>query len=187
MIRNCQLTLLVITCLACVSSASTSRLYPPSKSESGGLRLAQVVEIVSREEILKSGETLQLLLASGLKDSDLKDGSVAVGRIYCCHPATENGTNIYFYVPSDVSLATGDLVTVRMGRKSTKQDGGAVNTAVKVREKKDDPNSQCSWDPPNDSMWTRVLHCNWMPAEGWTLKGGLHKTWLKEDSDSKAQ
>lgn len=178
----------VLVCLACaLSSAGTSRLYPPSESEVGGLRLTQVVTLVSREETLKSGETLQHLLASGLRDSDLKDGSVAVGRIYCCHQWTEDGTNIFFYVPPGVSPKAGDLVTVRMGRKSSKRDTGTVSTAVEVREKKDAENSQCSWDPPNDKMWTRVLFCSWMPAEGWTLKKGLHKTWFKPVSDAKAQ
>lgn len=179
--------LLIMTCLASpFSSAGTSRLYPPSEAETGGLRLTQVVGIATREEILKLGDNLQHLLASGLKESDFKDGSVAMGRIYCCHHWTEEGTAIWFYVPPDVPVTLGDIVIIRMGRKATKKDPGTVNVAIEVREKKDTPNSQCSWDPPNDAMWTRVLYCSWMPAEGWTLRNGLHKTWLKSASDAKA-
>ncbi len=45
--RKLQLTLLpMMICLACaVSSAGTSKLYPPSKSQTGALRLAEVVQI----------------------------------------------------------------------------------------------------------------------------------------------
>ena len=91
---------LIMTCLAGgVSSASTSRLYPPSKDQAGALRLTQVMHLASREEILKLTSSRQLLLASGLKDSDFKDGSLAVGRVYCCHQSTEEGTAVWFYVP----------------------------------------------------------------------------------------
>jgi hypothetical protein len=139
--------------------------------------------LASRDEILKSGEALQHLLAAGLKDSDLRDGSVAMARIYCCHPSTEQGTAIWFYVPAEVQVSPGDLVIVRMGRKATKKDPGLVNTAVQVREKKDTPNSQCTWSPQDEKMWTRVLYCTWMPAEGWKLNNGLHKTWIKPARD----
>jgi len=177
--------LLIISCLMCdVAGAGTSRLYPPSDKETGGLRLTQIIAVASRDDILKSGETLQHLLASGLKDSDLKDGALAMGRIYCCHASTEQGTAIWLYVPSDVPVNPGDLVIVRMGRKASKKDPGAVNTAVEVREKKDTPNSQCSWDPPDEKMWTRVLYCTWMPAEGWKLNNGLHKTWIRPASQA---
>ena len=169
------------------SSAGTTRLYPPTKDEAGTLRLAQVVELATREQILKAGFVSQQLLASGLKDSDLKDGSVAVARVNCCHQATEVGSALMFYVPPDVALEIGDIVEVRMGREATKTAPGAVNTAVQVREKKEAPDSQCLWDPPNNLMWGRVLYCKWMPAEGWTLKNGLHKTWLKRGPDAKNQ
>jgi hypothetical protein len=187
-LRKLQLTvLLIMICLACaVSSAGTSRLYPPAKDETGALRLAQVVKIATREEILGLGVNLQYLLASGLNDSDFKDGSLAAGRIYCCHQWTEEGTAMWFYVPPDVPVKLGDIVVIRMGRESTKKDPGTVNVVIEVRQKIDAPDSQCSWDPPDNKMWTRVLYCTWMPAEGWTLKKGLHKTWLKRASDTKA-
>ena len=187
--RKLQLTWLFTTiCFTCATSgAGTSRLYPPTKDEAGALRVTQVVQLATRQEILALGTQMQYLLASGLKDADLKDGSLAIGRVYCCHQKTEEGTAIWFYVPPDVPINIGDIVEIRMGRASTKTDPGAVNVVTKVREKKDAPDSKCSWDPPNNTLWTRVLYCTWMPGEGWTLKRGLHNTWLKPASDAKAQ
>jgi hypothetical protein len=181
-------TLCVAAAFSCtVSNAGTSRLYPPANDESGALILAQVIHLATRQEILALGPSRQILLDSGLKDSDFKDGSVAVGRITCCHQSTDEGTAIWFYVPPDVPAMMGDIVAVRMGRKASKQDPGAINTATEVREKPDSSNPQCKWDPPNESYWGRVLYCSWMQAEGWTLKGGLHKTWLKFPADAKTQ
>jgi hypothetical protein len=182
------LSLLMIVFLGCaICAASTSRLYPPSDDESGGLRFVQVMQLATREEILKLGEQLEHLHASGIRDSDFRDGSVAMARIYCCHPSTDGGTAIWFYTPPDLQVQVGDLVVVRMGRKVTKKDAGKVNLAVEVREHKDTPNSQCSWDPPDETKWRRLLYCKWMPAEGWTLKKSfLHETWFKPP-DAKAQ
>jgi hypothetical protein len=188
-VRSGRLVALFLTiCLASGSSnAGTLRFYPPTKDEAGALVLTQIVELATRAEILKLGDNTLHLLASGLKDTDWKDGSLAVGRINCCHQSTEEGSALWFYVPPDMSLEIGDIVEIRMGRESTKSDPGAVNTAVRVREKKNAPDSQCSWDPPNNLMWARILYCTWMPAEGWTLKNGMHKTWLKRAPDAKAQ
>jgi len=188
-LRKLRLTVLfMMICFACaVSRAGTSKLYPPTKDEAGTLRVTQILHLATREEILGLRASLQLLFASGLKDSDLKDGSLAIGRIYCCHQKTEEGTAIWFYVPPDVPAELGEIVVVRMGRESTKTDPGAVNAMVEVREKKDAADSQCSWDPPNNTYWTRVLYCKWMPEEGWTLKKGLYKTWLKRAPDAKPQ
>jgi hypothetical protein len=182
-------SLMMICLLACaVSSAGTSKLYPPSKDQAGALRLAQVMTTATREEILKLTVQRELLLASGLQDSDFKDGSLAMGRVYCCHPSTEEGTAMWFYVPPDAPVSVGDIVVVRMGHEATKKDPSSkVNTLVEVREKKDAPNSHCSWDPPKEFLWRRVLYCDWMPAEGWTLKKGSWNTWLKPASDAPAK
>ena len=172
--------LFLMICLACtVSNAETSKLYPPSKDEAGALRLAQVMQTATREEIPKLTTQREHLLASGLQDSDFKDGSLAIGRVYCCHPSTDEGTAMWFYVPPDKPVNPGDIVEIRMGRASTKKDPGKVNVLVEVRQKKDAPESHCSWDPPKESLWRRILYCDWMPAEGWTLKNGAYNTWLK--------
>jgi hypothetical protein len=178
--------LIVLTCLAGgTSSAATSRLYPPGKDQAGTLRLAQVMELATRDEILKLGVSLQSLLASGVKESDLKDGSLAMGRVYCCHQSTDQGTAMWFYVPPDVTVQVGDIVEIRIGRESTKTDPGAVNAVTQVREKQGSSDSKCSWDPPKSNLWRRILYCTWMPAEGWTLTKGSHNTWLKPASGAK--
>jgi hypothetical protein len=181
-------TVLILTCLAGgVSNAATSKLYPPSKDQAGALRLSQIMQLATREEILKLTSSRQLLLASGLKDSDFKDGSLAMGRVYCCHQSTEEGTAVWFYVPHDVPVKPGDIVAIRMGHESTKNNPGVVNMAVEVREKEGAPDAKCSWDPPNDRLWRRMLYCTWMPAEGWTRTKGAWATWLRRDSDAKIQ
>ena len=182
------LVLFLMIYLACaVSNAETSRLYPPSKDEAGALRLAQVMQTATREEILKLTTQREHLLASGLQDSDFKDGSLAVGRVYCCHPSTDEGTAMWFYVPPDKPVNPGDIVEIRMGREPTKTDPGKVNMLIEIRQKKDSTESHCSWDPPQDFLWRRVLYCDWMPTEGWTLKKGSHNTWLKRAPDATVQ
>jgi len=179
---------MMVGATASLSNAATSRLYPPSDDEAGGLRLVQVIHLGTRQEILNLTTQLQHLHDAGIKDSDFRDGSLAVARIYCCHSSTDEGTAIWFYVPPDQQVKIGDLVVVRMGRKQTKNDPGAVNMAIQVREHQDDPNPQCSWDPPDESKWRRMLYCRWMPAEGWSLKKSLlHETWFKPPSDAKVR
>ena len=180
--------LLLMICLACaISNAETSKLYPPSKDEAGALRLAQVMQTATREAILKLTTQREHLLASGLQDSDFKDGSLAIGRVYCCHASTDEGTGMWFYVPPDKPVNPGDIVEIRMGRASSKNDPGKVNVVVEIREKKEDPVSHCSWDPPKDFLWRRVLYCDWMPREGWALKKGAYNTWLKRPADAMVQ
>jgi len=180
--------LFLMICLGCaVSNAETSKLYPPSKEEAGALRLAQIMQTATREESLKLTTQREHLLASGLQDSDFKDGSLAMGRVYCCHPSTDEGTAMWFYVPPDKPVNPGDIVEIRMGRASTKKDPGKVNVLVEIRQKKDAPESHCSWDPPKEFLWRRVLYCDWMPTEGWTLKKGAYNTWLKRPSDATVQ
>jgi hypothetical protein len=154
-------------------------LHPPDKDHAGALRVAQVMMIATREEILSLGSHLEVLLASGLKDSDLTDGSLAAGRVNCCHERSEESSSIWFYVPPDIKVQDGDLVVVRMGRKASKRDPGEINVALEIRETADVAESRCIWDPPNERLWMRIIYCDWMPAEGWTLESGLWKTWLK--------
>ena len=164
---------------ASIAGAGTSKLHPPDKDHAGALRAAQVALLATREAILGFGSNLDILLASGLTDADLTDGSIAAGRVNCCHESTEQSSEIWFYVPPDIKAREGDLVVVRMGRKPSKQDPGAINVAVEIRERADVAESRCIWDPPNERLWTRIIYCDWMPAEGWTLESGLWKTWLK--------
>lgn len=168
-----------------VCSAGTPRLYPPAKEQAGGLRMAQVIGLATQAEIDSLGKTKEILLASGLKETDLKAGSLAMGRVYCCHPPTDSGTALWFYVPPDMPVNVGDLVVLRMGRVGTKMDPGAINTVTEVREKQGIADSKCSWEPRNETLWHRLLYCSWMPAEGWVHTKGFYDTWLKPASGAK--
>ena len=89
--------LFIILCVACpISHAKNSRFFPEFDNETGKLRLAEVMALATREEILHMGSHLEYLHASGLKDSDFKDGSVATARVICCHASTEAGSAIWF-------------------------------------------------------------------------------------------
>jgi hypothetical protein len=162
------------------AAAGTSRLHPPSEKQAGSFRLAQVMAFATRQEIVELGQHYQHLLTSGIPDSLIRDSSLAVGRVYCCGGPNEIDTAMWFYVPAGMSVGVGDLVEVEMGRKPRKSDHGAVNVARRVRETSNAPDSRCQWMPPNDRLWTRILYCDWMEAEGWRKVGLINDTWLKE-------
>jgi hypothetical protein len=160
------------------SFAATSRLHPPHKNQSGALRVTQVLELADREDILRD-PNYDLLLASGLEDSDLQDGSLGTGKTFCCGK-TDRGLAMYFYIPPDVEVGLGDIIEVRMGRKPKGEDRGELNTVTRVRVPFDEAESVCWWDPRNESLWRRVLYCRWMEEEGWILfTKGMSKAWLK--------
>src|SRR5260370_22577759 len=59
-----------------VSSAGTSKLYPPKKDEAGALRLAQGIPAATREDILPLTIQRQPLLDSGLQTSYFHDSNL---------------------------------------------------------------------------------------------------------------
>jgi hypothetical protein len=162
------------------SYAGVSRLYPPTAKQVGILRLAQVQYIGTRQEIVKMGEQYQALLASGIPDSTLRDSSIAIGRTYCC--GGPDFGSIWFYVPMGTRLAIGDIVEIKMGRQASKTRIGVINSLRQIREMHGAVNPSCRWDPPNEHLWRRVLYCDWMKAEGWTLMKGAWPTWFSRDS-----
>lgn len=143
--------------------------------------LAQIVAFASREELLsKADRTYQSMLASGIKDSDIRDGSLAFGRVECCGGPNEKQSVMWLYVPSDVSPALGDIVEVIVGQEPSDGQQGTLNTVTRVRQKVSDPTGGCRWDPPDDRLWMRILYCEWMPAEGWVeVKALLTHKWIK--------
>jgi hypothetical protein len=73
------------------SCATVSKVHPPYENETGSLRLAQVLQLAYRQEILNLGVHYKYLLASGLHDSDLQEKSLGAGRVYCCGGPAEEG------------------------------------------------------------------------------------------------
>lgn len=162
------------------SCASVSRLHPIVRENAGVVRVAQVTALANRQQIIEFGVNYDHLIASEIKDTDLRDGSVAQGRVYCC-----GGPNltIWFYILSGMDVEVGDIVEVKMGRQPEDQDRGTVNIATQVRHKREDADKHCRWDPPNERLWMRILYCDWMEKEGWVeRKEGLSKTWAKPAS-----
>ena len=164
--------------LGLTSCATVSLLYPPVPEQTGALRLAEVMQFAQRQQIVSSGIHYEQILASGIKDADLHDRSLAVGRVNCCGGPAETRNAPVFYIPSDVSVELGDIVEIRMGRPPGQNDPGMINTVLRVRHK-GIAQSPCRWVPEREGLWMRVLYCDWMEKEGWVERGGMWKTWLK--------
>ena len=166
LILACAVSLLLASC------STTSRLQP-SHVPPGSDRLAEVMALATRDRIVNMS-AYQEMLNSGISDSQIVDGSLAAGRVYCCGD-TDKSTAIWFYVPSTLKVQPGDIVEVQMGSGS-----GAINVALSVRESAGAAQKHCHWDPPDESLWMRVLYCDWMPNEGWVeQKSALYHTWTK--------
>lgn len=168
--------LVIVTSLA--SCSSVSRVHPPTADDAGVVRLTEVMQVGTRQEIVALDSHYKHLLAAGIRDADLGDGSLGAGRVYCCGGPPELGAAIWFYIPKEMSIQVGNVVEVRMGRQPAGSDPGAVNTAVRVRHQ-GISQGPCRWSPERDGLWMRVIHCDWMEKEGWVERGGLYKTWLK--------
>lgn len=160
-------------------TSGVSKVHPSIKEDTGALRLAEVVHPpATRKQIVSLGLHYENLLAAGIKDSDLRDGSLVEGRMYCCGGEIETSSALWFYVPEGLQVEIGDIVEVRMGRQPGKNGPGEVNTAMRVRQK-GITNGSCQWVPDKPGLWMRVLYCDWMEQEGWIERKGLYNTWLK--------
>ena len=169
----CAAVVLVASC-----AAVPSRVYPPISEDEGSLRVGEVMAVASRDEIVASGEHYRNLLAAGIVDSDLRDGSLVTTRVYCCGGSIEGTSGPWVYVPPGITVAPGDIIEIRMGRVPAKGQLGEVNTMASVRSR-GIPSQSCRWVPDNPTLWTRVIYCDWMLKEGWVERGGLYSTWWK--------
>jgi hypothetical protein len=160
------------------SCATTSKLTP-AHVPPGSLRVAQVMYLASRAEIISSGTHYQILLASGIDDAEIQDGSAALARVYCCWEPNEKANAIAFHVPAGLGVELGDIVEVKAGQPPARGSPGTANIAVRVRQKYADTYGPCRWVPEDPRLWTRILYCDWMPEEGWVEQKAFWKTWLK--------
>jgi hypothetical protein len=119
------------------------------------------------------------ILAAGIADSDLTDGSMVQVRIYCCGGPAEYRNSLFLYVPKPLKLEREDFVEFKVGRSPEKNDGGRLNTVTRVVAKQGDKPESCWWDPRNDKLWQRVAYCDWMSKEGWVKQGGVSPAWYK--------
>jgi len=162
---------------------------PPLKIQSDfipaeSLRLAQVVTIGTRSDIVQAKPIYDAIIANGINDAEIADGSVVIARIYCCGGITQSAssevvTARMLYVPKGIDVVLGDIVEVKSGNPSTSGNSGKLNMVTRVVQKADQNDGHCWWDPKNDKLWLRILYCDWMPNEGWIKQGGLYPAWHK--------
>jgi hypothetical protein len=178
-----RITILVLSLLSILAGCSPPPRIHSDFVPSGSLRVAQVMMIAQREDILKS-DAYKSIIAAGVADSDLVDGSVAMARIYCCggmskELSSEFANRRMLYVPKDIKVGLGDFVEVKVGRPPKNDDKGSLNTVTRVVAKYQDKPETCWWDPRDDRLWLRVTYCDWMEKEGWHKQGGVNPAWFK--------
>jgi hypothetical protein len=180
-------TFFVLSCLLLLSACASPPRIQLDDLPEGSLRIAQVVAIAKREDILQSGETYRAVLAAGIADSDLESGSVVAARIYCCGGISETLSSEYvnrraLYVPRGIKAAIGDFVEVKVGRPPLNHDGGRLNVVTRVVAQVGDSPERCWWEPRNPNLWLRFPYCEWMPREGWVKQDGTSPAWHKPPS-----
>jgi hypothetical protein len=128
------------------------------------------------------------LLASGVKDGDIQNGSLGSARVFCCGGLDEEGPDIFFYIPKGIRPRPGDIVEIRSGTRPQDSLHGKPNTLTRVVQKRGEA-GQCDWVSKERLIkWNGILYCDWMPAEHWTspLNGNGFKVWYKLDEKPKA-
>ncbi len=178
--RSVKLACLVSALLLTAACATTSRFHPMHVPDNS-LRLAQAMRVAPGSAMTVPAERpiYDILTASGLSDEQIRSGSIAAARVYCCGGPNEKGESILFFIPAEIKVETGDIVQVRVGRSPSGKESGSINMATQVVQKKGTENGQCWWDPPQQGLWRRVLFCNGLKEDGWVKQTGLHDVWYK--------
>lgn len=150
----------------------------------GSLRVGQVIQAGTRDEILGAAELMVQLRASGVTDDEIVDGSVIVARIYCCGGVSKEMSAEYeerrvMFVPNGQQAAQGDFVEYRVGIPPSPGEVGRFNTLTRVVARYGDVAAGCWWEPKDDRLWLRVAYCDWMEKEGWIKQGGISPAWFK--------
>lgn len=177
--RRRLLSLYALSQVLLLASCATTLRIQSDYVPSGSLRLAQVMGLAKRDEIIQAKRLYDALIASGVRDSEIVDGSVAVARIYCCGGPAEKSDVRMAYIPRGLNAGSGDIVEIKVGRPPEKGDAGILNIVTRVVQTDADNSGTCWWDPKKDYLWMRVLYCDWMPKEGWTQQGGIYPAWFK--------
>ena len=178
--RSLFLAGFLIVLLALTSCTSTSRLHGQFVPEDS-LRVGEVIYILTHK-ISQNDDIYQTLLSTGLSDSEIKDGTLAVARVFCCGGPNEGHTAIWFFAPAEIAVEINDIVEIWSGKEvkeGESRKGSKPNTATRVREKRTSSRKQCRWVPENEWLWARVIYCDWMEEEGWVQQTGLFHVWIK--------
>ena len=176
--RSAFLNLIILAYLIVLGGcAHTSRLHAQDVPN-GSIRLVEVDGIAKREEALDMPIVYSIFTEMGISANEIRDGSLASGRAYCCGGPMES---IWFFVPQPLSVNLGDVVEVWSGEpvKEGSKPTTLPNTVTRIHPKLDSPTSQCRWEPKDPKLWLRVLHCDWMESEGWIQQdSALFPVWI---------
>jgi hypothetical protein len=181
--RRLGLVCLLLFLTACVGTSRLHRQHVPE----GSVRLAEVVSLATRNEIDENEYIYEALRNADIPDSEIIDGSIGMGRVFCCGGKNELETAIWFYIPKALDVEISDIVEVWSGRevKRAEQKPPHPNTVTRVVEKPTYGSRLCRWVPEDPRLWVRVLYCDGLEAEGWTQQGGLYPVWIKSTGTSK--
>ena len=183
---------LLVLCLvlglaaSCSSTPNTSATGGMSRFHAlnvpdGSLRAGQVVFVATRQDIDEERWLHDTMTAAGIPDTDIRDGSIVITRVFCCGGPNEAATAITAYVPKHLPVNVGDIVEIWSGRSLKRGEplGPQPNTVTRIVEAKNAAPRKCRWVPENEAMWLRVIHCDWMEAEGWQRQTGLYPVWVR--------
>lgn len=147
----------------------------------GSHKVAEVVFLGSKEQIVNTDNIYQPLLSAGIDPTNLRNGSVISGRVYCCggKGTAETENNVIIYVPPSIETKVYDIIEYEVGHGPKAEGLSQLNVALKVRHSDGVKQGICRWEPDNPKLWMRVLKCPWMEDEGWSKGGGLYPEWYK--------
>jgi len=162
-------------CLPGVSAGAR----PHEADRPGVLRAAGVVVVATRADLLGTNFSKRLI-AIGLDESSIVDGTIVMVRLWCCHPNPEKSGPLFLYNPLRLEITPGDLVEFRIGTPADKGTPAEFLTVTRVLQRVDEITGKCRWDPPDERLWLRYVVCEWMPAEGWVKQErALYPAWYK--------
>lgn len=190
--NHCIQSFFVFLALFVVTGCSNNLRIHSDFVPADSLRLAQVMVLGKRAEIAQEKPLFDAILAAGIPDAEIVDGSVAMARIFCCGGLTDNLSSekvnsLILYIPRELTVARGDIVEVRVGRPPEKGDAGKIHLVTRVVQKYGGNEEGCWWDPKDNRLWLRVIYCDWMPNEGWIKQGGTNPAWYMPASSTVPQ
>ncbi len=168
--------LIIILLTACTSIGPRIQT---SHVPAGSLQLAEVMFAPSQQQINEAKWLHDDIIGAGIKEAEIRDGSVVFARVYCCGGPNERDTAPIVYVPAGIKAEPGDIIEIKVGHPSREGDPGQLNIVTQIRQKTGEKGGSIRWDPPNELLWGRVLYADWMPKEGWIRQGGLYHFWFK--------
>jgi len=172
------ITTLILLVTGCATGQRIYSTGSPHKSH----QVTEITHLASREEVVSLPTTYKAILAAGVSDQDIQNGSVIVGRLFCCggKGTVETDDPAFVYVPSGHQVEYGDVVEFIVGKVPDGDGPAVLNTLVKVRHKKGMESGECRWLPDQPpGLWMRVIYCDWMAHEGWQKGGTIHPEWYK--------